>query len=165
MLQTLLADRFKLAIHRHTKEMATYELLVARNGPKLQKTEKDCDASVNACHGFSGNPTRLSGDGVDTYDLALALSSFSGRPVVDKTGIQGLFDIKLQWNPFATGTRPADDAPRSPGAEAREGPRPDFSSLPTMFNALEQQVGLKLESRKGPIEIYVIDHVERPSEN
>jgi uncharacterized protein (TIGR03435 family) len=166
MLQALLADRFKLAIHRQTKEMAIYELVAARNGPKLQKSEqeKDCDAS-SACHGFSGNPTRLSGIGVDMYDLALILSSFSDRPVVDHTGIQGLFDIKLQWNPFAAGSPPEDDAPRSPAAEAREGRRPDLSTLPTVFGALEQQLGLKLESHKGPVEIYVIDRVERPSGN
>jgi uncharacterized protein (TIGR03435 family) len=94
------------------------------------------------------------------------LSSYSERPVLDGTNIQGIFDIKLQWNPFAPGTQPAgDDRPRPPGAESREGPRPDFASLPTLFTALEQQVGLKLEPRKGPVEIWVIDRVERPSEN
>jgi uncharacterized protein (TIGR03435 family) len=167
MLQTLLADRFKLSIRRATKEMPAYQLVVAKNGAKLEKSDRDCDASVTACHGFSGNPTRLSGSGVDMYDLALILSSYSDRPVIDRTGIQGLFDIKLQWNPFAA--RPqasaADDVPRSPAAEAREGPRPDFASLPTLFDALERQLGLRLESHKGPVEIYVIDRVERPAEN
>jgi uncharacterized protein (TIGR03435 family) len=165
MLRTLLADRFKLSIHRETKEMAAYQLVAAKNGSKLQKTDRDCDVSVTASHGFSGNPTRLSGNGVDMYDLALTLSSFLERPVVDHTGIQGLFDIKLQWNPFVTGSQPKDDVPRSPAAEAREGSRPDLSTLPTLFGALEQQLGLKLESHKGPIEIYVIDHVEPASEN
>jgi uncharacterized protein (TIGR03435 family) len=99
------------------------------------------------------------------YDLALILSSYSDRPVTDRTGIQGLFDLKLQWNPFAARPQAADDIPPSPAAEAREGPRPDLSSLPTLLDALEQQLGLKLESHKGPVEVYVIDHVERPSEN
>jgi uncharacterized protein (TIGR03435 family) len=165
MLQSLLADRFQLSVHRQTKEMPSYQLAVARNGPKLQKTGSDCDAGVTACHGFSGNPVRLSGDGVDMYDLALILTFFSDRPVVDRTGIQGLFDVKLQWNPFTTGSQPRDDAPRSPTAEAREGPRPDLSTLPTLSGALEEQLGLKLESHKGPVEIYVIDRVESPSEN
>jgi len=165
MLRTLLADRFKLAVRRETKEMPVYQLVVAKNGPKLQKSDADCAASVTACHGFSGNPARLSGSGVDMYDLALRLSLSSDRPVSDHTGIQGLYDIKLQWNPFVGRTPPADDTPRSPEVEAREGARPDFASLPTLFEALEQQVGLKLEARKGPVEIYVIAHVERPSEN
>jgi uncharacterized protein (TIGR03435 family) len=95
MLQSLLIDRFKLSTHRQTKEMSAYQLVVAKNGPKLQKTDRDCDASVTACHGFSGNPTRLSGSGMDIYDLALTLSSYSDRPVIDRTDVQGLFDIKL----------------------------------------------------------------------
>jgi bla regulator protein blaR1 len=165
MLQALLADRFKLSIRRETEEMPAYQLVVAKNGAKLQKSDADCDASVTACHGFSGNPTRLSGSGVDTYDLALILSNYSDRPVIDPTGIQGLFDLKLQWNPFAARPQAADDIPRSPAAEAREGPRPDLASLPNLFDALEQQLGLKLESHKGPVEIYVIDHVAPPSEN
>jgi uncharacterized protein (TIGR03435 family) len=98
-------------------------------------------------------------------DLALILSSYADRPVLDNTGLPGLFDIKLQWNPFAGRAQPTEDGPRAPGAEAREGRSPDPDSLPTLFTALEQQLGLKLESRKGPVEIYVIDHVERPSEN
>jgi len=99
------------------------------------------------------------------YDLALILSSYSDRPVVDRTGIQGIFDIKMQWNPFAARPQPADDSPRSPAAESREGPRPDLASLPALFDALDQQLGLRLESHKGPVEIYVIDRVERPSKN
>jgi uncharacterized protein (TIGR03435 family) len=165
MLQTLLADRFKLVIRRQTKEMPVYELVVARNGAKLQKSDRDCAESITACHGFSGNPTHLSGSAVDMYDLALILTRYSDRPVIDRTGIQGLFDIKLQWNPFIGRPQTADDSPRSPAAQAREGPRPDLASLPTMFDALEQQLGLKLESRKGPVETYVIEHVERPTDN
>jgi bla regulator protein blaR1 len=166
MLRTLLADRFHLAIRRETKEMPVYELVTARNGPKLRKAaDQDCAASVTACHGFSGNPARMSGVAVDMSDLALLLSSYAGRTVLDKTGVQGLYDIKLQWNPFGDRAPSGEDVPRAPGAEAREGPRPDFSSLPSLFTALEQQLGLKLESRRGPVEVYVIDRVERPSEN
>jgi len=98
------------------------------------------------------------------YDLALTLSGFSGRPVLDKTGVRGVFDIKLQWNPFADRTQAAQDVQRSPQAEARE-PSLDLGSLLSLFTALEQQLGLRLESRKGPVETYVIDHAERPTEN
>src|SRR5580658_4554579 len=109
MLQALLAERFHLTIRRETKEMSVYELVVAKNGPKLQKSERDCAANDTACHWFSGNPTRLLGTGVDMSDLALILSHDSGRPVLDKTGIPGLFDMKLQWNPFAGRPQPVGD--------------------------------------------------------
>ncbi len=165
MLRTLLADRFHLVIRREAREIQLYELVVAKNGSKLKESQKDCAASATACHGFSGNPTRLSGLGVDMFDLALILSSYADRPVVDKTGVQGLFDIHLEWNPFAGRVQPVEDAPRAPAAPSREGPSPDATSLPTLFTALEQQLGLKLESRKGPIEVYVIERVERPTGN
>ena len=106
----------------------------------------------------------LEGTGVDMADLAGYLTGKADRPVRDNTGLQGVFDIKMQWNPFSTPT-PADDTPRSPAAEKREGPRPDFASLSTLDTALERQLGLKLVARKGPVDIYVVDHVERPSEN
>jgi bla regulator protein blaR1 len=165
MLRTLLADRFKLSVRTETKEMPAYQLVVTKSGTKLQKSEVDCDASATACHGFSGNPARLSGLGVDMYDLALILSVYSDRPVIDRTAIQGVFDIKLQWNPFAGRPQGVDDAQRSPGAESREGARPDLASLPTVFGALEDQLGLKLESHPGPVQVYIIDRVDRPSEN
>ena len=103
------------------------------------------------------------GTGVDMADLAGYLSAHADRPVRDNTGILGVFDIKMRWWPG--GPLPADDTPRSPAVEKREGSRPDFASLPTLDTALAQQLGLKLEARKGPVEIYLIDHVERPSEN
>jgi uncharacterized protein (TIGR03435 family) len=88
--------------------------------------------------------------------------------VVNKTGIPGLFDILLQWNVFAGRTRPepAADAPAPPpNPNAKEGNQPDSNSLPDIFNALEQELGLKLQAQKGPVEVYVIDRVERPTEN
>lgn len=165
MLRTLLAERFQLSVRREVKEMPVYELVVAKGGPKLQKAGQDCETRAAGCGGFSGNPTRLSGFSVGMDDLASMLSRYSDRPVLDKTEVQGTFDIKLQWNPFAARPQPAEDLPRSASAEAREGRNPDLDWLPTLFTALEQQLGLRLESRKGPVETYVIDHVERPSEN
>ena len=96
MLRTLLADRFKLSIHREPKEMSIYELVVAKNGPKLKSTAADCNASVYTCHSFSGNPRRLTGTGIDMDDLAVELTYRGDRIVVDKTGIPGLFDVVLQ---------------------------------------------------------------------
>jgi uncharacterized protein (TIGR03435 family) len=164
MLRTLLADRFKLSVRRETKEMSAYQMVVLKTGARLQKSDQDCSSSATACHGFSGNPRQFTGIGVDMSDVALMLSSYLDRPVVDRTGIEGLFDVKLQWNPFAARPQPVDDAP-SRGGPSREGPRPDLASLPNVFDAVEQQIGMRLESRKLPVEVYVIEHVERAREN
>jgi len=165
MLRALLAERFQLLVRREPREVPIYELAIAKGGPKLQKSNADCSADYFRCHGFVGNPTHLSGTGVDMADLAGYLTGHADRPVRDHTGIQGVFDIKMQWNPLSSAPPPADDTPRSPDVEKREGPRPDFASLPTLYTALEQQLGLKLEARKGSVDIYVVDRVARPSEN
>jgi uncharacterized protein (TIGR03435 family) len=166
MLRALLADRFHLEMRRETKEMPVYEISVAKNGLKLTKSTRDCSADLYTCHGFSGSPRRLSAMGVNMADLASALTGFAGRPVLDKTGITGEFDFLLQWNVFYGRQRPAqttDDTPRPPARN--ESPAPDIDSLPDLGTALGQQLGLKLESRKGPVETYVFVSVERPSEN
>ena len=166
MLRALLTDRFHLVMRRESKEMPLYEISVAKNGPKLTKSTRDCSADIYACHGFAGNPRHFSAMGVDMADLASELTGFTGRPVLDKTGITGEFDFLLQWNPFYGRQRPtqtSDDTPRPPARN--EGPMSDIDSLPDLGTALGQQLGLKLESRKGPVETYVIVSVERPSEN
>ncbi len=78
MLRALLADRFKLAVHRETKEMSIYELVVAKGGPKLKPSTADCTANP-MCHGMSGNPRRMTFTGVDMYDLAPILTGYSDR--------------------------------------------------------------------------------------
>jgi bla regulator protein BlaR1 len=166
MLRALLADRFHLEIRIETKEMPLYEISVAKNGPKLTKSTLDCSADIDPCHGFSGNPRRMSLMGVDMDDLASILTGYAGRPVLNKTGVSGVFDNLLQWNVFYGRQRPTpttDETPRPPGRY--EGEMPDPDSLPDLGTALEQQLGLKLESRKGPVDTYVIERVERPSEN
>lgn len=167
MLRTLLADRFKLVLHSDTKEMSIYELVVAKGGPKLKPSAADCSASEFACHGFSGNPRRLTSiGGVDTYDIALMLTGYSDRLVVDKTGLTGLYDVLLQWNPFAgRPDQPAANTPQAQPATSKEGPMPDPSSLSSIFDALPQEVGLRLQAQKAPVASWVIDHVERPTEN
>ena len=170
MLQTLLADRFKLAIHRETKVMPVYGIVLAKNGPKLEESkiaEKDCpDGPMGPfappgsvyCHSFAGGQGRgLHGQAVDIADLALVVSNFTDRPVVDKTGIKGLFQIETQpWLPMSLGPPPA------PGAKSENGS--DLADLPTLFSVFEQ-LGLKLEPQKAPVETFVIDHVEKPDAN
>ncbi len=153
MLRKLLENRFMLSVRRETKEMSAFELVAGKNGPKLQKSLVDCTSTATACHGFSGGSNELSGSGIDISDLATMLSYFVDRPVVDVTGIQGLFDVRMQWS--------GNDAIASPD------PAPSSTTAafpPTIFTALGQ-LGLRLESRKRPIEIYVIEHVEKPSGN
>jgi bla regulator protein BlaR1 len=166
MLRALLADRFHLEIRTVSKEMPLYEISVAKNGPKLTKSSLDCSADPDPCHGFSGNPRRMSLMGVDMDDLASYLSGYAGRPVLNKTGVSGVFDGLLQWNVWYGRQRPTpttEETPRPPGRF--EGDQPDPDTLPDLSTALDRQLGLKLESRKGQVDTYVIERVERPSEN
>lgn len=165
MLQTLLADRFKLAMRRETKEQPVYALVVGKNGPKLQKAkveEKDCPEAPGgpdtSCHEFWGGQGRgLHGYAVDMSDLALAVQNWTDRPIVNETGVKGLFQIETKpWLPLRPGPPPA------PGAKGEDGS--ELADLPTLFTVFEQ-LGLKLESQKAPVEAFVIEHVERPSEN
>ena len=172
MLQALLADRFKLAIHRETKELPVYSLVVDKNGLKIQEA-KPGDTYPNGIKGPDGKGGAgmmmmngrgsLTGQGVQIANLVRVLSRQLGRSVVDKTGLTGKYDFALKWTPDesqgAMLRAPAGGQPGAGGA-----PPPD-SSGPSIFTALQEQLGLKLESQKGPVEILVIDHVERPSEN
>lgn len=162
-LQTLLRDRFNLTIHRETKELPIYELTVAKGGPKLkppnciQREPGDTTISPGKTSwdycgliGFNGRG-RLQSSSTTLVNLANYLSNPLSRTVVDKTGITGEFQVQLTFAPD-TPTGPTD------GATAAD-LGPDF------FTAIQEQLGLKLESAKGPVESLVIDHVERPSEN
>jgi bla regulator protein blaR1 len=169
MLQALLADRFKLKIHRETREMPVYALVVGKGGPKLQKAdieEKDCpepDASATAlpdpatrCHNLGGGRGRgLHARAVSMQDLVEGVENYTDRPLLDKTGIKGLYHIET------TGWQPMQVAPFPPGAK-QDGV--DMADLPTIFTVFEK-LGLKLESQKDKVDVYVIDHVEKPSEN
>jgi len=154
MLRRLLADRFKLKLHRESKEMQGYGLIVGKSGPKLQEVEL-------AGKGWSRNRV----DGIEGQEISMArlaeiLAGRLGRPVVDLTGIKGVFDLKLSWTP--------DPAMVKNPAENKESPAVDSMSDPSglsIFSALQEQLGLRLEARKVPGEIIVIDHVERPAEN
>jgi len=149
MLQALLVDRFKLATHRETKELAVYALVVDRNGLKLKPAE-GFGTSV------SSSPKRRSmRANVTMKGLAGTLSSLLDRPVVDMTGLTGGFNINLEWAP--------DEMPSNPNGN--EGRAADGDPGPTIYTALHE-VGLKLEPRKAPVEVLVVDRAEKvPVEN
>jgi uncharacterized protein (TIGR03435 family) len=175
MLQALLEDRFKLVVHRETRQLPVYELTVLRNGLKLQPTkEGSCTpfsrdspplppapgtTRLPFCgfprSGRSGSTWTLEGQGIRMGALAESLSRLQvGRSVIDKTGMPGTYDVHLKWT--------ADPAPPdNPGAP----PAVDDLSEPFLFTAVREQLGLRIESAKGPVEVVVIDHAERPTEN
>jgi uncharacterized protein (TIGR03435 family) len=149
MMQKLLADRFQLTFHRETKEMPVYALVLAKNGPKLRVSDKD-------------ETTIQGGRGLVTYQkcsmafFAQNLSPRLGRTVLDRTGLKGEFDFTLE----AT----IEDEIRK-RVEAGEASSSSEPVGPTIFTALQEQLGLKLESTKGPVEILVIDRAQKPSGN
>src|SRR5262245_43610172 len=161
MLKTLLAERFKLAIHVEKRESPIYALVVGANGLKLPPAARNCEPTTAAeletgagpC-GFRGggpaNGFRLRG--AELSELAQGLTSFAGRIVVDRTGVRGRFDIDVP--PWSTGAPPRPDS---------DEPQPDPNG-PSLFTVL-QQLGLRLAPARGPITYYVVDHVERPSPN
>jgi uncharacterized protein (TIGR03435 family) len=182
MLQSLLADRFALKTHHETKELPIYALILAKNGklgPQLTESKEGGCTPVDptkpppgppdpskpltlGCGGMMMGPDRLSGSGVPISRLVPALSRMLGRTVEDKTGLTGNFDIKMQWTPDTTQLQQM--AP--PGGLPPGAPPPQFDpNGPSIFTALQEQLGLKLESQKGPVDVLVIDHVEKPSEN
>ena len=165
-LRSLLEDRFKLVARKETREMPVYELVIARGdgqlGPQLKKSGDECAAQARARQagqtppplspgGFCGTRTSngtVSSRGVPLANFVRNLGGATGRFVIDKTGLDGPYDLDLQWTP--------DPAP---GAGAP--PQGDGVSL---FAAMQEQLGLKLEAKRAPIEVLVVDSAERPSE-
>jgi uncharacterized protein (TIGR03435 family) len=165
MLQALLAERFHMVVRRETKELPVYAVTVSKGGPKLEKAgieEKDCADGVSGtgivCHNFMGGRGRgLHGKAVDMSDLALFVSNWTDRPVLDETGIQGLYHIETRgWANMTPGPAPPE------GAKAEDGS--DAATLPTVFTIFNE-LGLRLEAKKGPVEMFVIEHVEKPTAN
>jgi uncharacterized protein (TIGR03435 family) len=149
MIRTMLADRFKLALHRDTKGLPIYVLVIAKNGPKLQELKDEGSGPAAS----SGGRGQLSMQRTSMAMFASALSSRLGRLVQDRTGMSGIFDLKLEWTP--------DDSRTQFGSNGRD----SDSAGPSIFTALSEQLGLKLESTKGAVEVLIIDHAEKPSEN
>jgi len=155
MFQQLLADRFKLTVHWETRELPVYALVVAKNGPGRHES-KESDGSSNT----STSSGQFTARGISMVEMALTLtqelSRELGRVVIDKTGIAGRYDVTLKWTPD-TGTAPVNSG--------TEGIASSPDSGPSIFTAIQEQLGLKLESAKGPVQVLVIDHVEMPSSN
>jgi uncharacterized protein (TIGR03435 family) len=144
MLQTLLAERFQLKIHRETKEVPVYALVVGKNGPKLKETSADAPGKNFVRGGSTGMHMEATRGTME--QLARQLSATAGRPVVDKTGLTGYYAYTLDWIPASRALEPDSD-------------------IPSMVTAIQEQLGLKLERAKGPIEMLIVDHAEKPSEN
>jgi bla regulator protein blaR1 len=153
-LQSLLVRRFNLQFHHETRERPTYSLVVAKNGPKLHKAQHvETNPSGTSSPDGTGDrdestvtPGKIVLKGSNLSVLANLLSSQGlSHAVVDKTGLTDLYDITLRWSPADVGSSDA--------------------SLPSLFTALQEQLGLKLEYNKNPIDVIVIDHIEKPSAN
>lgn len=146
-VRDLLAQRFGLVVHKEVKEEQIYLLTVAKGGPKLTVV-----TTPGGRQGITSNRGRTQGFAAPISMLATNLSGSVGRPVIDKTDLTAKYDWVLEWTP---------DMP----ATGSDAPQPADAPGPTIFTALQEQLGLKLESSKGPVDTYVIDKVDRPSEN
>jgi uncharacterized protein (TIGR03435 family) len=182
MLQTLLAQRFKLVVHHETRQLPIYTLVLARRdrrlGPKLRRSQIDpaplpanpnnppmprpafgtpaCESAGGRCGTGLGGAGLFKGDGVTMTELIVYFSRWLDRPVSDRTGLTDRFDVELQF--AFEGLPGAPSGP--PGVE-----RPPTSDNPSIFTAVQEQLGLKLESTKGPVDVLVIDHAEKLMEN
>jgi len=203
MVQEMLEDRFQLKAHKDTRDLPVYELVVAKGGLKMKKSEDqtppvplppadrgapprgagpapDGRGAVTGPRGgpgagpfAGGRPPRgaagggrgnFQGTAVTIATVVNFLTQNLGRPVIDKTGLSGLFDLKLEWTPGAEQALGpfGPEVPAGPGGGA---PPPADAAGPSIFTALQEQLGLRLESTKGPVEVVVIDSAARPSEN
>ena len=151
IIQHLLEDRFKLTTHHESRDMPIYELVLARKdralGPRLQHTTVDCQTDPQHCMIQSGRG-HFAGPAVGLPMLVQMLSFNVDRAIVDHTGLQGLFDLNLEWT--------SDRIPAPNGGST-------FDDNPSLFTALQEQLGLKLAATKGPVDVVVVDHVERPT--
>jgi len=176
MMQAMLADRFKLTVHHETKELGMYDLVIAKGGSKLKEADPSA-SSPNAADPNPGAPNRiavspngirppegaarkgmmrmgmgdLTAQGIPIASLANFLAQTLHKQVRDKTGLTGDYDVHLKWQP--------DEMP----AESHEATGGE--TLPSIFTALQEELGLRLEAVKGPVDTIVIDHVEMPTEN
>jgi uncharacterized protein (TIGR03435 family) len=156
MIQSMLAERFGMAFHRETLDRPGYALVVAKGGQKLPPPIED--RSMLFSRTPNGDVT-FAGKNVDMPGLASALASRLGAIVVDKTGIEGRYDVSFQWTPDAsTPVMGKNGEPAPP-------PPPDAIPGPSIFTAIQEKLGLRLESRKVPVEVIVIDKANRPTEN
>ena len=180
MLRSLLAERFRLVVHREAKEMPVYALVLARadgkTGPQLHPSTTDCAAMMAAIRARGGPPPppaagermpcgmrmfpgNLSGGASTMAQLSNVLARFVNRTVVDRTGLTGAFDLDLQWTPDQMPQGRGDPPPGLPPLPAVD------PNGPSIFTAVQEQLGLKLESTKAPVDVLVIDRAELPVED
>jgi uncharacterized protein (TIGR03435 family) len=159
MTQALLADRFKLKLHRETKELPTYALVVAKGGSKL-KVADVTDGGRGNNGRMMMRPGHFEAYGVPISALVNQLSQVLRRSVIDKTELAGNYDFKLDWTPDESQQQ---GIVRAAGGDAPV-PTADASG-PSLFTVLQDELGLKLESTKGPVEVLVIESAEKASEN
>jgi uncharacterized protein (TIGR03435 family) len=178
MLQTLLADRFKLVMHKETKELPIFELVLARQdgklGPQLRSAAVDCTARAAAAKTgttpasssppgpgscFSNiNPVSVRAGGATMAMLASLLEVEAQRLVIDRTGLTGTWDLEVAYT--------SDRSRVPPGSPLAGAPSPGVDpDAPSLFTALEEQLGLKLRPARGPVEVLVIDSVQQPTPN
>jgi len=154
MLRKLLADRFGLVLHSETKEFQGYVLIPGKNGLTLHEVQAAGKDWIR------NSPGAVNGQEVSMAQLAVTLAGRLGRPVMDQTGIRGVFDIKLEWTPDPSQAKSPETNKETPAVES-----PSDSSGPSIFTAVQEQLGLKLDARKVPVQIYTLEHIERPSAN
>jgi uncharacterized protein (TIGR03435 family) len=152
MMRALLAERFKLEVHQESREQTEFALTVAKGGLKLaEPKEASCQAepasTATPCGRLSWSNRWLGGRRASMEALVFVLSQALKHTVVNETGLEGPYDMSLDWAPDNFAAEPPADAP------------------PPLATALQQRMGLKLEPRKGKTEVVVVDHVERPTEN
>lgn len=146
MAQALLADRFKLAVHRDSEEMSVYRLTAAKGGLKLRELGPNRGDNVVVQRA----PGHLSAEQMPMSQLVSISRGELKRPVIDEAGVKGVFNVALDWAPAARNAQRASE---------------DADSRPSLFTAVEERLGLKLISGKSTIEVIVVDHAERASEN
>ncbi len=156
-LRALLADRFQLKLHRGTKEMPVYALSVAKGGPKIQLAKEDGSPGGQMSMRRGGAGAEITGNKVPLSHLVHLLSDVVGRTVLDKTGLKENYDFKMSFAP----DRGLGQQPPGPGDD-RQLPE---SGGPSIFTALQEQLGLKLDAQKGPVEVLVIDSAQKASAN
>jgi uncharacterized protein (TIGR03435 family) len=168
MLQSLLADRFQLTLHRETRESSVYSLVVSRGGLKMKPSKDQTlwagdypDGSPDGRPLTGGGPRalapgRFAGDAIPMTMFVNLLAGPLNRPVINKTGLTGRYDIDLHYAPGSG---------QAPPVETVESAQRDSSSEASLFTAIQEQLGLRLESTKGPVEMLIVDHIERPRAN
>jgi uncharacterized protein (TIGR03435 family) len=157
MIQKLLADRFKLTFHHEKRELSAYVFTVGKNGTKLTPTEsKSSLPGINSRAGSDGLTLNMANATVGDFTGFLQIMVLD-RPVVDRTGVAGRFDYKITFTP--------DDSQfhgNPPKLPEKTG---NVEAAPSLFEAIQQQLGLKVDAEKTPVDVIAIDHVEKPSEN